>query len=108
MNMLFPAASLGGQLPRSFPQALAAFEQDAKAGDPTACAVMGTLRLFGWGISQDCKEARMFFLSAAARGHARGFTGMGILAARGWGGEPLSHKEAKKMLFRGAEMVSIM
>ncbi len=105
MNMLFPAASLGGQLPRSFPQALATFEQDAKAGDPIACAVMGTLCLFGWGTPQNYAKARAFFFSAAARIHARGFTGMGILAAHGWGGEPLSHTEAKKMLFRGVQMV---
>ena len=103
--MLFPSPELGGQLPCSFPEALSVFEQQAKGGDPVACACVGTMLLFGWGVQQDFAAARPLLITARLRRHARGYTGMGMLLANGWGGEALDYTEAFKNLRRGAEMV---
>lgn len=105
LNQLFPAEALGGNMPRAFPEAVLAYEETAKGGDPVSAAGMGTMHLYGWGLPQSYELARTFFFSCRNRGHPRGFTGMGILLANGWGGEKKDYEEAKKMLRRGSELV---
>jgi TPR repeat protein len=105
LSLLYPVEELGGNLPSSFPEALAVYEESAKGGDPVACAGMGTLYLHGWGVPQDYKVARDYFMGARNRGHARGFTGMGILLVHGWGGERRDFMEAAKQLRAGVDRV---
>lgn len=105
LSLLFPVDDLGGNLPSSFPEALSVNEENAKGGDPAACATMGTLYLHGWGVPQDFKVARDYFIGARNRGHARGFTGMGILLVHGWGGEAKDYMEAAKQLRIGVDRV---